>query len=217
MPASPRDDGGLFAASAAALNSNSPMTPTPGEVTQLLLQVKGQQPGAETRLLELVYGELRKLAAAHMRRERSDHTLSATALAHEAWLRFGKDLPDADLHSRQQFFAVAATAMRRILVEHARARTAEKRGGVAQPIRVENLDAFSTPDDDQLISLDEALAALSELRPRAARIVELRFFGGFSHEQIGGLLGVERRTVDRDWAFARAWLLAALRRPPPAP
>ena len=187
------------------------MTPTPGEVTQLLLQVRGQQPGAEARLLELVYGELRKLAASHMRRERSDHTLSATALAHEAWLRFGKDLTDADLHSRQQFFAVATTAMRRILVEHARARSAEKRGGATQPVRVENLDRFSSPDDDQLLALDEALAALSKLRPRAARVVELRFFGGFSHEQIGGLLGLERRTVDRDWAFARAWLLGALR------
>ena len=188
------------------------MTSTAGEVTRLLLQVKGQQPGAEARLLELVYGELRTLAASHMRRERSDHTLSATALAHEAWLRFGKDLPDADLQSRQQFFGVAATAMRRILVEHARARRADKRGGAVQPIRVEDLDAFSTPDDDQLIALDEALAALSDLRPRAARVVELRFFGGFSHEQIGGLLELERRTVDRDWAFARAWLLAALRR-----
>jgi RNA polymerase sigma-70 factor, ECF subfamily len=188
------------------------MASTPGEVTRLLLQVKGQQPGAEARLLDLVYGELCRLAASQMRRERSDHTLSATALAHEAWLRFGRDLPDADLQSRQQFFAVAATAMRRILVEHARARRAEKRGGTAQPIRVENLDAFSTPDDDQLIALDEALAALSDLRPRAARVVELRFFGGFSHEQIGGLLQLERRTVDRDWAFARAWLLSELRR-----
>lgn len=102
--------------------------------------------------------------------------------------------------------------MRRILVEHARARRADKRGGSAQPIRVENLDAFSSPADDQLIALDEALGALSDLRPRAARVVELRFFGGFSHEQIGALLELERRTVDRDWAFARAWLLAALRR-----
>jgi RNA polymerase sigma factor (TIGR02999 family) len=188
------------------------MASTPGEVTRLLLQVKGQQPGAEARLLELVYGELRALAASHMRRERGDHTLSATALAHEAWLRFWQGSPGADLQSRHQFFAVAATAMRRILVEHARARRADKRGGSAQPIRVENLDAFSSPADDQLIALDEALGALSDLRPHAARVVELRFFGGFSHEQIGALLELERRTVDRDWAFARAWLLAALRR-----
>jgi RNA polymerase sigma factor (TIGR02999 family) len=188
------------------------MTATPGDVTQLLLQVKGHEPGAEARLLDLVYGELRKLAASHMRRERVDHTLSATALAHEAWLRFGKALPEADIHSRQQFFGVATTAMRRILVEHARARRAEKRGGTDRPLQVENLEAFSSPDDDQLIALDEALAALSELRPRAARVVELRFFGGFSHEQIGEFLGIERRTVDRDWAFARAWLLGALRR-----
>jgi RNA polymerase sigma factor (TIGR02999 family) len=190
------------------------VTVTPGDVTRLLLQVRALHPGAETRLLELVYGELRKLAASHMRRERSDHTLSATALAHEAWLRFGKELPDSDVQSRHQFFAVAATAMRRILVEHARARRAEKRGGALQPIRVENLDAFSAPDDDQLIALDEALVALAAVRPRAARVVELRFFAGFSHEQIGALLGLERRTVDRDWAFARAWLLGALRQTP---
>ena len=181
-----------------------------GDVTQLLVQVSHHQPGAEERLLDLIYGELKKLAASQMRRERMDHTLSPTALANEAWLRFAPDV--SGMRSRQQFFSIAITAMRRILIEHARSRHAAKRGGDDGVIRVETLDEFATPSDKQMLALDESLTALATVRPRAARVVELRFFGGFTHQDIAGILDVERRTVDRDWAFARAWLFDYLRR-----
>ena len=181
-----------------------------GDVTQLLAQISHREPGAEERLVDVIYGELKKLAASQMRGERSDHTLSPTALANEAWLRFAPDV--GGLRSRQQFFSIAVTAMRRILIEHARSRHAAKRGGDGGVIRLENLDEFATPSDEQMIALDESLTALSAIRPRAARVVELRFFGGFTHEDIATMLDVERRTVDRDWAFARAWLFDYLRR-----
>jgi RNA polymerase sigma factor (TIGR02999 family) len=185
---------------------------TPGEITKLLTLVGQHEPGADGRLAELLYAELRKLAASQLRFERSDHTLSATALVNEAWLRFGAELPDSDIGSRRQFFGVAATAMRRILVEYARARNAEKRGGAVQPIKVDALDDFATPSDAHLVAIDDALATLATVRPRAARVVELRYFGGFTHQEIADLLRIERRTVDRDWAFARAWLFGELRR-----
>jgi RNA polymerase sigma factor (TIGR02999 family) len=188
------------------------MSSSAGDVTRLLAEIRGHAPGAEERLAELIYAELKKLAASQMRRERSDHTLSPTALAHEAWARFSSALPGGDIRSRRQFFGVAVTAMRRILVEHARSRHAEKRGGSAQPVKVESLDDFAAPGDEHIIAIDEALAALAALRPRAARVVELRFFGGMTHEEIAMLLQLERRTVDRDWAFARAWLFGELSR-----
>ncbi len=186
------------------------MAINPGDVTKLLSLIQAQEPNAEERLASIIYDALRKLAASQMRRERSDHTLSPTALANEAWLRFGEELPHSDVSCRQKFFAVAVTAMRRVLVDHARARNAEKRGGAYRPVRVESLDDFSAPTDRQLIALNDALEALAALRPRTAHVVELRFFGGFSHSDIAALLGLERRTVDRDWAFARAWLASQL-------
>jgi RNA polymerase sigma factor (TIGR02999 family) len=121
------------------------MSEHPGDVTRLLADIGRRESGAEARLADLIYAELRKLAASHMRFERPDHTLSPTALANEAWARFGSDLPERDLDSRQAFFAVAATAMRRILVEHARTRHAQKRGGHAQPVKVDWLDSLAAP------------------------------------------------------------------------
>jgi RNA polymerase sigma factor (TIGR02999 family) len=198
-------------ARAGSVNTVVPVSRTSGEVTRLLARVSAGEPGAEERLVELIYAELRRLAASHLRRERRDHTLSPTALAHEAWLRFSTDLSKVEVASRRQFFAVAAIAMRRILVEHARARRAQKRGGAIQLVKVDILDSFAAPTDDQILALDDALTALMEIRPRAARIVSLRFFGGLTHTEIAGLLELERRTVDRDWAFARAWLFDQLR------
>lgn len=184
----------------------------PGDITSLLLEVTRQRSGAAEELGELLYAELRRLAASQMRRERREHTLSPTALVNEAWLRFGATIEQGDIRNRQHFFGIAATAMRRVLVEHARARHAAKRGGDSEPVAVENLDDFAAPTDRQLLALDDALSALQAIRPRAAGIVELRFFGGLTHADIATLLNLERRTVDRDWAFARAWLFGQLQR-----
>ena len=181
-----------------------------GEVTRLLVEVRAGHDGAADRLANVVYTELRRLAASRMRAERSDHTLSPTALAHEAWARFGPDIPTTEIEGRRHFFGIAVNAMRRVLIEHARARLAAKRGADADVVPLESVDV-AAPTDHELIALDSALQQLTAIRPRAARVVELRFFGGFSHTEIAGLLTVERRTVDRDWAFARAWLAGLLR------
>jgi len=187
------------------------MNSDPGDVTVLLKRVRNGEAGAEDRLATLVYTELRKLAASRLRGERGEHTLSPTALANEAWVRFGSDIPRQEIESRRHFFAIAATAMRRILVEHARARNAEKRGGGAQPVDLAAID-IAAPTDTHLIALDEALSRFAIVRPRAARVVELRFFGGLTHSEIGHLLGIDRRTIDRDWELARAWLFGELKR-----
>jgi RNA polymerase sigma factor (TIGR02999 family) len=163
--------------------------------------------GAHERLTVLVYTELRRLAASKMRGERPDHTLTPTALAHEAWLRLADS--EDDFSSRAHFFGVAANAMRRILVDHARARNAVKRGG-GVVIRLEDIDIAAPESDNTLMALDEALDALFKKDPRAARVVEMRYFSGLAHTEIAEVLNVDRRTVDRDWAFARAWLFDQL-------
>jgi len=170
-------------------------------------------PLAREALAERIYGDLRELAAARMAGERADHTLQPTALAHEAFLRMlGQE--QVDLSDRTHFFALAATMMRRILIDHARARRAEKRGGTQ---RFEGLDdnlahELGVPerDADELLALDEALAELAREQPRQARVVELRFFGGLGLDETAGELGVSRATVKQDWRFARAWLNRAL-------
>jgi RNA polymerase sigma factor (TIGR02999 family) len=162
----------------------------------------------------MVYKELRRLAAARLRTERGDHTLSATALVNEAWLRFSPDVTEQDVENRRHFYGIALTAMRRILVEHARARNATKRGGANERVSLESIDAAAS-DDRQLMAVDEALTRLEAIQPRAARVVEMRFFGGYTHSEIAGILGIQRRTVDRDWAFARAWLFGHMGRPLP--
>lgn len=166
----------------------------------------GQLPAS---LLPLIYEELRRLAASYLRRERPDHTLQPTALVHEAYLRL-IDQRHIDWSNRPQFMALAAVMMRRILVNHARDRIAEKRGGRAErvPLTVAG-DRLGT-SDLYVLELNEALARLSGHDPRKARIVELKFFAGLSTGEVAEALGISTATVERDWKFARAWLQAAL-------
>lgn len=156
----------------------------------------------------LVYDELRRLAASALSRERHDHTLQPTALVHEAYLRLA-DEPSARWESRSHFLAVAARAMRRVLVDHARGRNAAKRGSGIARVSLEDFEqvVVAAPGETvDLVALDEALARLGELDPRQARIVELRFFGGLSVEDTATIVGASPRTVKRDWQLARAWL-----------
>jgi RNA polymerase sigma factor (TIGR02999 family) len=181
------------------------MDPTPGEITQLLIQVTEGNQEAESRLIPLVYGELRRLARRYMRNERPDHTLQATALVHEAYLRLAGQ-KDISWQNRAHFFGVAANAMRRILVDHARAKQAKKRGGDDQKVSFDEAVPVQPEAPQDFLALDEALERLAKRDPRQARIVELRYFGGLSEEETAEVLGISVRTVKRDWKVARAWL-----------
>jgi len=192
------------------MNGAASDRPVP-DVTQLLARLKSGDRDALDRLMPLVHDELRRLAAAHMRRERSDHTLQATALAHEAYMRM-VNLDRIDWRDRAHFFAVAAGVMRRILIDHARKRRAARRGGGAPHIPLEEGLRLADDRPDELVDLDEALERLAEVDPRQERIVELRFFGGLSVEETAAVLDISPRTVKREWAVARAWLRAELGR-----
>jgi RNA polymerase sigma-70 factor (ECF subfamily) len=183
----------------------------PGEVTDLLAQLRLGNPQAEGRLIPLVYGELRRLAASYVRKERPDHTLQPTALVHEAYLHL-RDLREIDWQSRSHFFALAAKLMRRILVDYARAHRARKRGGSRESVSLDDALVFSLPRSEQFIALDEALTRLAEEDRRQSQIVEMRFFGGLDEEEIASLLGISTRTVKRDWRIAKAWLFRELNR-----
>ena len=179
------------------------------EVTNLLIQLTRGDRGAEDRLMPLVYAELRRMAASRLRRERADHTLQATALVNETYLRL-IEIDTIDWQSRSHFFALAAKLMRRILVDHARARRARKRGGSRESINLDDVLVFTTPRSEQMIALDDALNRLGTYDPRQGQIVELRFFGGLSEEEIAAHLGISVRTVKRDWRMAKAWLYKEL-------
>jgi len=179
------------------------------EVTNLLIQLTRGDRGAEERLMPLVYAELRRMAASRLRRERADHTLQATALVNETYLRL-IEVDTVDWQSRSHFFALAAKLMRRILVDHARARRARKRGGSRESINLDDVLVFTTPRSEQMIALDDALNRLGTYDPRQGQIVELRFFGGLSEEEIAAHLGISARTVKRDWRMAKAWLYKEL-------
>jgi RNA polymerase sigma factor (TIGR02999 family) len=184
--------------------------PKPHEVSQLLLAWSEGDRAALNQLMPLVYGELRRLAKSHMRRERAGQTLQTTALIHEAYLR----LIDADsvrLENRAHFFAAAARVMRQVLVDLARERGSRKRGGAARRASFDEAMAVGRQHDVGLLALDEALAALAQIDPRKSQVVELRFFGGLSVEETAGALGVSVETVHRDWRLARSWLLRRLR------
>jgi RNA polymerase sigma factor (TIGR02999 family) len=180
------------------------MTPQAGDVTRLLQAWSAGDKQALDDLLPLLYRELRSLAASYIRRERKDHTLQATALVHEAYLRM-VDQTQVQSQSRTQFFAIAANLMRQILVHHARRHRAVKRGGGNKVQLNDTVAAVEQPGSD-LIALDQALDRLAELDPRQARIVELRFFGGLTEEEIAGVLAISLATVQRNWRIARAQL-----------
>jgi RNA polymerase sigma-70 factor, ECF subfamily len=176
-----------------------------GEVTLLLHRLNAGDKGATDQLITVVYDELRRLAAACMRRERVDHTLQPTALVNEAWLRLVEQR-EWNLENRTHFFGMAAKLMRRILVDHARAANAEKRGGDQVIVSLENAISVAVEHPTQLLDVHRALERLDQLDQRRARIAEMRFFGDLSIDEIAEILGVAPRTVDRQWRAARAWL-----------
>jgi RNA polymerase sigma factor (TIGR02999 family) len=181
-------------------------------ITQLLLTWNDGNPEALEKLMPLVYDELHRQAARFLRRERADHTLQTTALIHEAYLKLVAER-EMNWESRTHFFAIAANIMRRILVDYARARNAEKRGGDYLKIPLEEAEAVAGKEKDiDLMALDEALTKLEKIDRRQARIVELRYFGDLTLEETAKALDVSRTTVADDWAMARAWLHRELTR-----
>ena len=184
-------------------------TPESHEVTKLLLAWSDGDQEALDRLVPLVYGELRRLAKSYMRRERADHTLQTTALIHEAYLRL-IDAGQVRLENRTHFFAVASRLMRQILVDFARSRGYQKRGGGAQQVSLDEALVIGQPHDEDIVALDEALSALAEVDERKARVVELRFFGGLTEDETAEALKVSLGTVRRDWRLAKSWLLLKL-------
>jgi len=181
----------------------------PGEITRLLTQLKAGDRAAEVELAPLVYDEIKRIAAAYMRNEREGHTLQATALAHEAYMRL-LGAANVDWQSRAHFYAVTAQMMRRILVDYARARQALKRPDRRGKVSLESALVYAEEQSAELLALDEALTRLSVWDGRLCRVVELRFFAGMSLEETAEVVGVSTRTVKRDWNIARAWLYRQL-------
>ncbi|MGE0556216.1 MAG: sigma-70 family RNA polymerase sigma factor [Gemmatimonadales bacterium] len=183
----------------------------PHDVTTLLRAWRGGDEHALDRMVPLVYDELRVIATRLMRGERADHTLQATALVHEAYAR----LVDAqvDWRDRSHFFAIAARQMRRILVDHAKARGRVKRGGGERPLTLDEAIAVSGDANDNLVELDEALERLATIDERKAKVVELHYFGGLTYDEAAEVLGISPATVDRDLRFAKAWLYRELGSP----
>jgi RNA polymerase sigma factor (TIGR02999 family) len=179
------------------------------EVTQLLLAWHAGDPTALERLLPIVHAELHRVAKNLMRRERAGHTLQTTALVNEAYLRL-IDARSVAWQNRAHFFAIAASLMRRILVDFARERGYQKRGGAAEQVSLDEAMVIHQARDEDLIALDEALTALAELDERKSRVVELRFFGGLNEQEMAEALHVSPETVRRDWRLAKAWLLRFL-------
>jgi RNA polymerase sigma-70 factor (ECF subfamily) len=181
------------------------MAPPEGKVTALLHALNDGDGTAREKLFPLVYTELRRLARNYMRKERQDHTLQPTALIHEAYLRLA---PDSDIHwqNSAHFVAVAATVMRRVLVDHARSHNAGIHGGRMERAQFDDAALFRKDRSLEVLAVDEALTRLAAVHPRQARVVELRFFAGLSVEEAAKVLGVAPRTVKSDWALARAWL-----------
>jgi RNA polymerase sigma-70 factor (ECF subfamily) len=182
----------------------------PHEVTLLLSALSSGDEQAGEKLIPLVYDELRRLARSYMRRERTDHTLQATALVHEAYLKLVEQR-STNWQSRAHFFGVAAQVMRRILIDHARGHLRQKRGGEYEKVVLDEGLIFSPEQSAELLAVDEALKRLARRDERQARVVELRFFGGLSVEEAAAVLGISPKTVKRDWSVAKAWLYAELK------
>jgi RNA polymerase sigma factor (TIGR02999 family) len=185
------------------------MTPSPKSITELLIEWRDGDERALDNLIPLVYEEMRRLARYYMRRERPGHTLQTAALVNEAYLRL-VDYKGMRWQNRSHFYAVASQAMRRILVDHARSRRYEKRGGGAQTVELDEAEGLVQKQAADMIALDDALTDLAALDSRKSQIVEMRYFGGMSVEDTAEALGVSAVTVMREWRTAKAWLLRAL-------
>lgn len=186
--------------------------PSAGLVTQLLHASSHGNQAAEAELIPLVYGELRRLAASYMRLERPDHTLQPTALVHEAWLRLVGQ--ESNWRNQTHFLGVAAQQMRRILVDHARKHKAVKRAGRESRVSFEDVLAVALEKPGEVVAIDVALKQLASEFPRQARVVELRFFGGYTEDDIAGILTISPETVKRDWRFAKTWLSREMHKEP---
>jgi RNA polymerase sigma factor (TIGR02999 family) len=178
-------------------------------ITLLLVQWRAGDQDAGNRLMELVYDELHQIASRQMRREHGEHTLQTTAVVHEAYLRIVRSEP-IDWENRAHFYAVVAQQLRRVLLDHARRVHSEKRGGGAVKLSLWDSDRCALILDERLLAVDEALSRLEKLDPRAAKVVELRFFGGLSEAEAADALQFSVATLKRDWDFAKAWLTAQL-------
>ncbi len=188
---------------------SQPAVPS-ADITQVLDAVSRSEAGASEKLLPLVYTELRRLAAARMAHELAGQTLQPTALVHEAWLRLVND-GDRTWQNRAHFFSAAAEAMRRILIERARHRSRLKHGGGQARLNIEDLELAETTADDKVLLVNEALERLKAEDPELEHIVVLKFFAGLSNAEIAETLGLANRTLDRQWAYAKAWLFRAIR------
>jgi RNA polymerase sigma-70 factor (ECF subfamily) len=197
------------------MSPHEPQDGDPHEVTQLLAQLSRGDERAADQLMPVVFEEFRALAASYMAREGRDHTFQPTALVNEAYLRL-VDQRQTDWKDRSHFFAIGAQAMRRVLVDHARAKRREKRGGSAQRVALQDDIALSPGREEDVLAVNDALERLAQLDPRQARIVELRFFAGLNVEEVAEVLGVSKRTVESDWTMVRAWLRKELGEGDPA-
>lgn len=185
------------------------MADTPADITLLLHAAASGERSDLDALMGAIYHDMRRLAMAHMSEERHDHTLQATALVHEAYVKL-IDQRNTDWNDRVHFFSVASRIVRRILIDHARTRNAEKRGGAATRVRIGEENVAAPERELDVLALDEALAELAKLDEQQARIVELRYFGGCTVEEIAELLKIGKRTVDRQWLAAKTWLFDRL-------
>ena len=183
--------------------------PPPHQITELLAEWRDGNQAALDELYPLVYDELHRLARRYMSRERKGHTLQTTALINEAYVRL-VDQRNVQWHNRSHFFAISAQIMRRILIDHARRHAYAKRGGGAQQVSLEEAATVTPEQSFELIRLDEALKSLAEMDSRRSRVVELRYFGGLSNQEIASVLHISQNTVTRDWKMARAWLYQQL-------
>jgi RNA polymerase sigma-70 factor, ECF subfamily len=186
------------------------MASGPEALTSLLVRWRAGDEQARDRIVEATYEELRRMAGRHMRQERQDHTLDPGALVNELYLRLCASEP-VNWQNRAHFFAVAAQQLRRILINHARDRRAQKRGGSCIRLSLGHANGLAAERQEDLLEVDEALQRLEALDARAGRVVELRFFGGLSERETADVLGISVATLKRDWNFARVWLLRELR------
>ena len=187
------------------------MTASQHQISQLLSRYGNGDQQALNQLMPLIYDELRRMAKRYMRGQPAGHTLQTTALIHEAYLKLA-NREDHEWQNRAHFFGVAAHAMRNILVDYARARQADKRGGEARAVSLDEAAMVSGDRAAEVVALDDALNTLAKLAPRQSRVVELRYFGGLSVEETAAVLKISAETVTRDWRMAKAWLLRELQR-----